>query len=181
MAEGFLADRSARLLGGDTRVGSAGTWARPGQAAMPEAVRAAAERGVDIRAIRSTPLASDLVAAADLVLAMTADQREEIVSQSPEVFDRVFTLKELVTLVDALTPATEPTRDGLRARIADAHRLRMSADAPAVPDQDVADPIGMSLETYRAVAWEIETLIDRLMEHLYGIAPEPARRTGAGA
>ena len=39
-------------------------------------------------------------------------------------------------------------------------------------DQDIADPIGQPIETYRAVAWEIATWCERLIGALFG--PEDA-------
>ena len=178
MAEGFLADRSQRLLDGEVRVGSAGTWARRGRPPMPEAVQAAEERGVSIEDLRSTPMAPDLVAAADLVITMTAEQRSEVLKAAPEAAEKVFTLKELAVLTRALPPPGAPSRDGARARIADAHVLRSGQDAPKQWDEDVSDPIGLGLGTYRAVAWEIESLVDELVAGLFGAA-EPAPRAGA--
>jgi protein-tyrosine phosphatase len=44
-------------------------------------------------------------------------------------------------------------------------------------DEDVVDPLGMPLDTYRAIAWELDEWIDRLVIALYG--PVPARAEGA--
>ena len=41
-------------------------------------------------------------------------------------------------------------------------------------DLDVSDPLGMSIETYRATAWELDTLLGQLVEGLTGQAC-PAR------
>jgi hypothetical protein len=45
----------------------------------------------------------------------------------------------------------------------------------------VADPLGLSLEAYRAVAWEIESLVDELLKGLAGQFPatRPAEATEA--
>jgi protein-tyrosine phosphatase len=180
MALGFLADRSRRLLGGAIEVGSAGTWARPGSPPTAEAEEAAGERGVNISEHRSTPFTPHLATRSDLVLTMTVEQREEVLAAAPEAAPRTFTLKQLVALLRALPPlAGEQSREALVARVAEADRLRASGEGPRPADEDVADPIGMSASTYRAVAWEIEELTDALVRGLAGItAPVPARDEG---
>ena len=169
MALGFLADRSGRLLDGALIVRSAGTWARPGSPPTPEAEASVAERGIDISDHRSTPVSSDLIGWADLIITMTAEQRDEVLDITPDAADRTFTLKELVALLGALPPPeVERSRDALLARVDEASALRASGRAPAPADADVVDPIGMSDETYRAVAWELEELTDALVRRLAG-------------
>ena len=169
MALGFLADRSGRLLDGALIVRSAGTWARPGSPPTPEAEASVAERGIDISDHRSTPVSSDLIGWADLIITMTAEHRDEVLDMTPDADDRTFTLKELVALLGALPPPeVERSRDALLARVDEASALRASGRAPAPADADVVDPIGMSDETYRAVAWELEELTDALVRRLAG-------------
>ena len=68
--------------------------------------------------------------------------------------------------------------DALGARIAAAAAARR-ADGPANPyDEDIVDPLGMPLETYRAIAWELDDWIDRLLAGLFG--PVPAGVAGEG-
>jgi protein-tyrosine phosphatase len=179
IALGFLTDRSTRLLDGALTVGSAGTWARPGSPPTPEAEEAAAERHVDIAGHRSTPLAPELVERADLVLAMTGEHREEILDAVPGAGPKTFTLKELVALLGGLPPVDRPpSREALLARIAEADALRASGQGPVPADEDVADPIGMSEATYRAVAWELEELTDALVAGLAGVRAQVAAQEG---
>jgi protein-tyrosine-phosphatase len=177
MAHGFLADRSARLFGGAIHVRSAGTWARPGSPPTFDAVRSATDRDVDIGDLRSTPFSPQLAAWADLVVAMTAEQRAEILEQAAEAAEKTFTLKEVVALLEALPePAGERSRAAILGRIAAANDLRASAGSPSVADDDVADPLGQPPFVFRAVASEIEDLTDRLVEGLLGAAEHaPAR------
>ena len=173
MAQGFLAERSQRLLGGIVAVRSAGTWARPGHPATDEAVLVAEERGVDLAEHRSSPFGADLAGWADLILTMTAEQREEVLYEAPQAEPKAFTLKELVAVLGALpAPTGSPTREGLIQRIAQADHLRREGMAPRAADEDVVDPLAMSMETYRAVCWEIEELVDGLIRGLAG-ASEP--------
>jgi protein-tyrosine phosphatase len=174
MAEGFLLDRSERLLGGAIRVRSAGTLARAGMPPTPEAVRAAAERGVDVSSLQAAALDGGVVARTDLILTMTTDHRDQVLALVPEAAPKTFTLKEIVGLLRALPPPPpDPSRQTLLHRIGVVHRLRADPRAPAIPDMDVSDPLGLSVETYRAVAWEIEGQVDALIEGLFGVT-EPA-------
>jgi protein-tyrosine phosphatase len=180
MAEGFLRERSSLLPDGGLRVSSAGTWATHGNSPTGEAVIAAAERGADIRALQSTPVTPELVERADLVLTMTEEQRDEVLEQAPGVRGKTFTLKELVTLLRELgPPPVDAGREGLLARVEAADRLRRALDAPAVPDADVSDPLGLAVDAYRAVAWEIDGLVDALVEGLYGPVPRAPRQAEA--
>lgn len=170
MAEGFLRDRSRRLLDGDLEVSSAGTWARLGSPPMPETIEAAAERGVDVAHLRSTPIEREQIEAADLIVTMAAEHRDEILHIEPAAEPKTFTLKELVRLLANLAePPPDPDREAHLARIAEAHRLRSGPDAPGIRDEDVSDPLGMGLQTYRAKAWEIEEHVDALVKEMFGI------------
>ena len=171
MAEGLLKDRSARLLDGAISVTSAGTYARGGMAPTEEAVAAAAERGVGIAGLRATPFVSELADRADVVVTMTEEHKLEVLDLAPEAEAKTFTLKELVELLGELPPADSPvTREALVSRIAAADHMRRTPGTIAPADTDVADPIGLSIEAYRATAWEIEHLVDRLIEGLVGEA-----------
>jgi protein-tyrosine phosphatase len=180
MALGFLTDRSGRLLGDALRVRSAGTWARPGLPATEEAEEVGASRGIDISEHRSAPFTPDLAEWADLILTMTGEQREEVLDAAPGAGSRTFTLKELVALLGGLPPATGSTREAMLARIARAGELRRSGEAPRPADEDVADPIGMSDETYRAVGWELEELTEALVRGLAGVDAPVTAAEGEG-
>jgi protein-tyrosine phosphatase len=165
LAEAFLRRRlEERFPGGAVTVRSAGTIAWPGSPATPEGVVVAREHGLDTSAHAATPLAKALVDRADLVLAMAAEHREAVEALRPEHAAKTFTLKELVRLLDELPPPDDGA--SLEARLSQAHALR--GGVPPLPDEDVADPIGLPLETYRAVAWEVSDLLDRLVVGLFG-------------
>jgi protein-tyrosine phosphatase len=179
MAEGFLRERSRRLLDGDLEVESAGTWARPGSPPTPEAVEAAAERGADLAHLRSAPIEREAIDRADVILTMSAEHRDEVLHIAPDAEAKTFTLKELVRLLGALPePDGERSREAVLARIAEAHRLRSGPEPPFIRDWDVSDPLGMGLQTYRAKAWEIEEHVDALLEGLFGL-DRPAAASAA--
>lgn len=90
-----LLERALAPLG--IRVASAG-FVGPNRSAPPEAVAAAARRGVDLSAHRSRLLTPDLAAGADLIVAMDAVQQREV----RERFGRAW--RDLIVLGD-LDPA----------------------------------------------------------------------------
>ncbi|GIU96299.1 MAG: hypothetical protein KatS3mg013_0102 [Actinomycetota bacterium] len=163
IAEGLLRRALGRRLGDEApQVTSAGTDGWAGSGATDLAIRAAAERGVDIASHVARRLEPGDVEEADLVVAMAREHREHVVALVPSAADRTFTLKELVRLLDGLDLA--PGAD-LAAQVGAAAAARR-ARAGAAADEDVADPLGEPLETYRAIAWELEGWIERLAEAL---------------
>jgi hypothetical protein len=93
----------------------------------------------------------------------------------PGAVPRTFTLKELTRVLES-RPATE-SDERLDARVGVAAEARASGAPANRFDEDVVDPLGMPLDTYRAIAWEIDEWTDRLVTALYG--PVPARAEGA--
>jgi hypothetical protein len=71
-----------------------------------------------------------------------------------------------VRLLEAAT-AIGPS-GALADRVGEADRRRETDGRPNPYDEDVVDPIGMPLDTYRAVAWELDEWVDRLVVALYG-------------
>jgi protein-tyrosine phosphatase len=185
LAEAFL--RSAlRHRFGDRApsVASAGTAGWAGHGAQPYSVTAAAERGADVSKHAARVLDAAMVREAALVVAMGTDHRDAVARMVPEARSRTFTLKELVRLLEAHPGdpnlLLEP-RERLAEEVgrADAHRPHGLRRHPR--DQDVADPLGMSLETYRAVAWELDEWCRRLADGLYGRADAPTPAGGTGS
>jgi len=176
IAEGLLRRALERRLDDAAPpVASAGTIAVDGAPAMPESIEAARERGADIRAHAARHLTPALVDDADLIVGMAAEHREAVGRLSAGAAARTFTLKELTRLLEART-ASDP-QPGLEARVGEAAAAR-AGGAPANRfDEDVVDPLGMPLETYRAIAWELDEWIARLVAALY--VAVPARAEGA--
>jgi len=179
MAEGFLRGLfRERLEEGSEpiEVSSSGISGWDGSPATPESIAAAAERDTDISAHRARRLTAGQLQQADLVVAMAGEHRERVLRVSPAAAPHTFTLKELVRLLDALPepPASGPAADRLRDRVAAADRLRVEGFEGNPHDEDVADPIGLSLDSYRAVAWELDGLTARLVVGLLGAEPAPS-------
>jgi protein-tyrosine phosphatase len=182
LAEGFLRrDLRERLLD-SVEVSSAGTAGWEGEEAMRESVLSAAERDVDISGHIARRLLRDHVEAADLVLAMAGEHRDAIVRSMNEAAPKTFTLKELVRLLEELPrPAVGDTRpDGaLTDRLREAH-LHRSRFAGGPEDEDIPDPLGQRIESYRAVASELEEWCRRLVDGLFGPVSATAAVAGEG-
>jgi protein-tyrosine phosphatase len=176
MAEGFLRATLRRRFGDRApTVASAGTTGWEGSGAMPESVEAAEERGVDISGHVARRLIRGDVFDADVVVAMAAEHRDAVSQAMPEAADRTFTLKELVRLLEALPPPTGPLGPGdLPDRVVEAAEVRRGGFAGNPHDEDIVDPLGLPLESFRAIAWELDEWTARLAQSLYGSAPAAA-------
>ena len=70
-------------------------------------------------------------------------------------------------------------KDTLAARAAAAAATRRTGGSANPYDEDIVDPLGMPLETYRAIAWELDEWIERMLAGLFG--PVAAGVVGEGA
>jgi protein-tyrosine phosphatase len=174
IAEGMLRAAFRERLGeGAPQVVSAGTSGWEGSTADPSAVAACAERGIDISGHRARALREADAFSAGLVIAMAQEHADAMRNLVPK---RTFTLKELVRLLEALDPPEEGTADEVLARrVAAADALRRSGYEGNPYDEDIMDPLGMPLESFRAIAWELEEWCRRLVEGLFGRQPARAR------
>jgi len=155
MAEGFLRAALVERLGEAAPfVSSAGTAGWDGSGAMEESIRAAQERGVDIRAHLARKLHGAMLEDADLIVCMAAEHREAIVGAMPDLEAKTFTIKELVRLMEK-----SPAGGSLEARVAAAAVARNGSSPPS---EDVRDPLGDPIDGYREVADELHDLSGRL-------------------
>src|SRR5919201_6306261 len=158
VAEAMVRSTLSRKLGDETpKVSSAGTAGWEGSPATREAVHAAAERGVDISRHVARRLDPAMVGDADLVLCMGRAHCEEIVEEHPADAGKVFTLKEFVRLVEEENVIGDrPAGDSLAQRVALADGRRRGGFTGNPLDEDITDPLGLPLDAFRAVAWELE-------------------------
>jgi protein-tyrosine phosphatase len=94
MAEGILRMLVPLDLAGDLVAGSAGTAMLDGLLPAPNAVSVMSEHGIDITPHRSRALRPDVVAGADLILAMTAIHVGEIRDRAPGAREKTHLLSE---------------------------------------------------------------------------------------
>jgi protein-tyrosine-phosphatase len=134
-----------------------------------------AERGEDIGPHVSRPLEGDQITAAGLVLGLAREHVREVCVLDREAWSRTFTLKELVRRAEASGPRP-PGRDvdgWLDDLVAERSPTDLLGDDL---DDDVADPIGLSDDDYRACAAEIDALVARLVDLTW---PDLSRRGAA--
>ncbi|HEX9123063.1 MAG TPA: low molecular weight phosphatase family protein [Actinomycetota bacterium] len=183
MAEGFLRAAFERRLGMEApTVRSAGLIAQNGASAEPGSIQAAAEHGVDISGHAARRLTERGIEQALLVLGMAAEHREAAVAAVPEAARRAFTLREVVTLLGELPPSEDvgPVPFRLAKRLAAADALRRTGAAPRVADEDIRDPLGLSLQAFRSTARELADLSMRLVDGLVGAPEERSVAGGRG-
>jgi protein-tyrosine phosphatase len=186
MAEGFLSGMLAARGVEGVHVASCGVNGLEDSPAMPEGVQAMIENGVDISGHRARRLTAPMIREADLVLTMASEHRDTIAAQIDGAARRTFTLKEFARLLDQVPGRPAPASDGddrqLAEAVAAAADLRVSGAVPPSRDEDVADPLGLGVEAYRATAWEIGQLCDRVVAGVFsaGLAQSggDARREG---
>lgn len=172
MAEGLARDLIERESPGARpviEVSSAGVGALEGGPATPEAALAMLERGIDISGHRARRVSAGLLQDTDLVLAMEESQKSRIeaaVAAPPSYV--------LLRLSEAAGEALERP-EGIGAVSGTAGRLAWLARSVERKDHagawrrspfeyDVPDPIGLPLESYRAVAATLEGPIRDLIE-----------------
>ena len=168
-AEGFaremVADAAAPI-----DVSSAGIVGWEGSPAARESVQAAAECGIDISRHIARRLEERHVRDADVIVCMAAEHRDAVTGLVPDAAGKTFTLKELVRLLEASPSAPTWT---FAERVTRAHELRTSGFDGDPADEDIADPLGATMDSFRAVAWDLEEWTRRLSP---GLIPSKTRQ-----
>jgi protein-tyrosine-phosphatase len=80
----------------DWEVESAGVWATEGHPASEHAVAEMAEREIDLSCHQARLITREIVAEADLVLAMTQNHAEAIRTAFPDQADKVYLFSEMI-------------------------------------------------------------------------------------
>lgn len=162
LAEALLRQRLAMFGVDGVNVSSAGFMA-DGRQIADGTLRVLHQRKVPIEgltlSIRVTP---EMLGASDLVLAMARLHVREAVMLNPYVFNRTFTMKELVRLADdeGARGDDEPFDDWFARLGSDRTPADHLGDSD---DDDIADPVGGPARVFRKTADELEQLVDRLV------------------
>jgi protein-tyrosine phosphatase len=156
MAEALLRHH----LGDDAAltVASVGTIGWNGYPATPHAVEVLAERGIDLRSHVSRKISRAEVERADLIVAMTRKHAWAVAAHEPAAANRTFLLGEITRL------ARSNRRDGasLRSWVESIGERRPMHKPIGTAADEVHDPVGESIEIYRATA----EVLDRLLAEL---------------
>ncbi|MGH9010842.1 MAG: hypothetical protein ACRDYF_13490 [Acidimicrobiia bacterium] len=132
-----------------------------GKPATDHGVAVMADRGIDTSGHRSRKLRPETLAGADVLIGMARQHVREAVVLDPNVWGRVFTLKEIVRLGEergGRAPG-EPIEQWL-ARLHEGRRRGDLLGESAA--DDVADPIGGPRRSYQRTAEELDDLTARL-------------------
>ncbi|MCR8645103.1 low molecular weight protein arginine phosphatase [Paenibacillus sp. N1-5-1-14] len=174
-----LAEGLMRKLAGDAgmavEVRSAGVYASNGSPISNHSAHILREKGAS-DAIRSSSIHSDNVQWADLILTMTQSHKQALIQHFPDVVGKTFTFKEY-TNGDSGASLIQQEREELIAElslkqalgheITEAEKERYYELERRVPNIDISDPFGGSLERYRMTAAEIEQEIHKLISCLH--------------
>lgn len=141
----------------EVRVTSAGTHALVGRP-MDEVMAGALAGRADHRDHQAQQVTRQLVEAADLVIAMSAEHRRYILDEWPKCAKKTFVIgqaaRELAQAPDELS------RSGIAEYLA-GHRT-------STPDDSVADPYGLGVEAARVSAAQIDALLAPIVQRLGG-------------
>lgn len=168
MAQVLLADAlSVRDV--DARVHSAGLL-DDGRAASEHGVTLMADRGLDLSAHRSRRMTAAMLGAADLIIGMERRHVREAAVLEPSCWPRAFTLPELARRAQAAGP--RPAGTALDAWLPTLVEGRTTADhLGSDPRDEVADPYGRSLRTYRRCAEQLDQLVAEVVDGLWPAEP----------
>jgi protein-tyrosine phosphatase len=140
-------------------VSSAGTLEVDGLPALGEALALAPGHGVDLGGHVAQRLRRGELASADLVLGFEKFHLAAAVVDGGAARSRVYTLPEIVGLLEELDDAEGTTPvERARARLAAAADLRGTIGRPP----EIADPFGEPAERQHAIADEVVALTERL-------------------
>lgn len=168
IAEALLRQKLDAAAVTGVRVHSAGLL-DSGRSAPDENIAVMAERGIDLTEHRSRQLTDTMLAGADLVIGMAREHVREVAVSAPDAWPRTFTLRELVRRGTDIGPR-QPGQP-LDEWLSKAHVGRTASQLlGASADDDVADPMGKAARFYSEAAAEIDGLVDRLVQLVWGSA-----------
>jgi protein arginine phosphatase len=171
LAEGLMR-KLAREAGLSVEVRSAGVFAADGGLISNHSAAILKEHGEKVDGFGSSSLSRQLVEWADLVLTMTLGHKGTVIQRFPDALDKTYALKELVELNDDVIELLEERgkllseiqmKLSLSQPITAEEKVRLAQLEQLIPDFDIMDPFGGSLEIYRATAQEIEQGLRKLI------------------
>ncbi|MFB1051525.1 low molecular weight protein arginine phosphatase [Paraliobacillus sp. JSM ZJ581] len=179
MAQALLQQKSS------VNVQSAGVFASEGAPASEATQTSLSSIGVTCQH-QSQPVTTELLDWADLILTMTMNHKETLLTNYSQVYDKTYTLKEYVLLDGEFTweklknayrrleekrativyekdqmQTEQQMRAFLREEQDEIDRIERE-----MPNYDIADPFGGNAEVYQETMKEMEKYIDLLIEKI---------------
>ncbi|SDO63667.1 protein-tyrosine phosphatase [Paenibacillus sp. yr247] len=125
--------------------------------------------------IQSLTIQESEVKWADLILTMTMGHKRAVIQRFPDAMEKIFTLKEYVEDDAHILQAIEEReqlitelelKQALSQTVTIEERSRIYKLEHVIPDYDISDPYGGSLEVYRQTAEEISGSLDKLVKKI---------------
>jgi protein-tyrosine phosphatase len=160
MTMALLRHRLQGLDGLPIMVESAGTLGWNGRPATEHTVEVLTEMGVDLSDHVSRRIDPEMLAASDLVLAMTRNHSWAVAAHDASAIHRTFMLGEIVRLGELEGARHDESLRDWVARV-DARRTDHKRIGRA--DDEIADPLGEPVDTYRRTAERVQRSVDRLV------------------
>ncbi len=153
-----LLERRLDDRGLEATVSSAGTAAPQGASPDRRMLRAAGEFDVDLSKHRAGPLTNDDTTRSALILCMTGEQVVDVTTFDPSAASKTTTLRAAALRASS--------RRGDRTRFVEwAQALAWSPPGSGFDrSNDIADPVGGPMRSYRAMACEVERLVTVLAD-----------------
>ncbi|MEU8135350.1 hypothetical protein [Streptodolium elevatio] len=164
MVEAMLRHHLAEAGLRDWPVASAGTLGWGSASMTEESAQVLEEYGVAAHDHTSRKLTPEMLDAADVVLGMTREHIWGISARSSDAESRAFVLGELARLGEKVGPRGDAP---LREWVAEVDALR-DVRRMARSDDELADPLGEPIETYRKLAVRADAQVRRLVGLLAG-------------
>lgn len=131
----------------------------------PAGLRVADKRGLELHEHRSRKLDPSTLGDFDLVLTMAREHARELVAMDPDVWPRVFTVKQFARWMAARDwPEGERLGHWITKEASNRSRSEMLGSDPA---DDVSDPLKGPPRAWRKVAQELHTTVESILGHLY--------------
>jgi protein-tyrosine-phosphatase len=127
--------------------------------------------------LQSSALSQSDVEWADLILTMTMNHKGTVIQRYPQVVEKAYTLKEFVEDDPLVLAAIEErerlaaeiqTKQALSEPITTEERKRFVQLEDGLPDFDIPDPYGGSIDAYRMTAKEINYSLKKLLSKVQG-------------
>src|SRR4051794_20483513 len=148
-------------------VSSAGTQTMAGYPATPPTVDAARRLGIDLSHHASSPLDTEAVQWADLVIALERRHVREVVVRDPSAFSKTFTLKEVVRR--GHERGARAPEQSVASWLDELHVGRRPTDLLGMSkDDDVTDPTGSNATDHRTTMEQLDELSGATLELLFG-------------